>query len=461
MRPLSYRRISSITLSALLICSLFIIANSSVSHASSTSPDEVGAASGSNRFVVWSDKTPGNWETFFRRSTDNGATWKPIANLSNNPGSSTNPEIAVSGSNVYLVWSQSNADNTVSDINFRRSTDNGATWKPVVKVASNIGGTAPQVITSASNVYIIWGQNNGEIYITRSTDNGVTWKPIFNLSSNAGTSSAEQIAVSGANVYVVWMQRSASGSSIDVLFRRSTDNGATWKSKVNLSTSGLVHEPPELAVSGSNIHVVWNQDNQVFARSSTDGGSTWKAVKNLASSPSENFRRPHVAASGSNVYVVYELSFTPQDVSTASCGSELQVELLFVRSGDKGANWTPPVSLYETFDGCGFTNIRPHILAIGSNVYVAWRVGASAFGETFFRASNDNGATWEESIPLLTANGFGPDLVMAASGSSVYVVVWTQGEVYFFRSLNSGETLEPKKNLSNNAGRSITPAFAA
>jgi BNR repeat protein len=464
MSPLSLRKSTSILLSALLITTLFVIANSSVSHASSTSPDEVDAVSGSNRFVVWSDKTPGNWEIFFRRSTDNGATWKPIVNLSNNPGSSRNPGIAVSGSNVYLVWSQSNADNTVWDINFRRSTDNGATWKPVVKVASNIGGTAPQVITSASNVYMIWGQNNGEIYITRSADNGVTWKPIFNLSSNVGASTAAQIAVSGTNVYVVWMQSAASGSSTDVLFRRSTDNGATWKPKVNLSISGLVHEPPELAVSGSNIHVVWIQSNQVSARGSTDSGATWKSVKIIASSTIEVYDRPRVAAAGSSVYVVYEMWVDAPEVSTTSCGGEnVRLELQFATSADSGSTWKPSVELYEKgYGSCaaGNESIVSHILALGSNVYVAWREGGMAHGQAFFRASNDKGVTWQEILPLITSTGSGPGIDIAASSSSAYLVVWSWGEVYFYRSLDSGATIEPQKNLSNNTGRSTTAQIA-
>jgi BNR repeat protein len=451
MRSQTFRRISSITLSALLICSLFIIANSSVSHASSTSPDEVAAASGSNRFVVWSDKTPGNWEIFFRRSTDNAATWKPIVNLSNEPGSSTNPEIAVSGANVYLVWSQSNAAGTLWDISFRRSTDNGATWKPTVKVASNVGGTAPQVVSAGSNVYVLWEQNNGEIYVRRSTNNGATWQAIVNLSNNPGASTDGQIAVSGANVYVMWFQRSAADSSLtDVFFRRSTDGGATWKSAVNLSKSGNALDP-DLAVSGSNIHVVWNQNNQIFARSSTDSGATWNSARNISSTAGDL----RVAASGSNVYVTYVRY--DYEISTASCGGEVQIELLFVGSKDNGATWKPPVTLYEIFDSCGEIGVEHHLSALGSKAYVIWVVSNYGNGVFFFRASTNYGATWGQAITILAKNGH---VEIAASGSSVYLVVWSYGEIYFFRSLDNGATWEPKKNLSHNAGQSNNAQFA-
>ena len=91
------------------------------------SSGDVSAASGSNRFVVWEDNTPGNYDILFKRSADNGATWQAVKNLSNNPGHSYNPQIVVSGSNVYVVWLQIDSGGTMEDILVRRSADNGAT----------------------------------------------------------------------------------------------------------------------------------------------------------------------------------------------------------------------------------------------------------------------------------------------------------------------------------------------
>jgi hypothetical protein len=69
MKACNFRIIGSISFSALLISSLYVIANPGAASATNTDADEVGEASGSNRFVVWSDATPGNFEIFFRRST--------------------------------------------------------------------------------------------------------------------------------------------------------------------------------------------------------------------------------------------------------------------------------------------------------------------------------------------------------------------------------------------------------
>lgn len=88
-----------------LLLSSFVSIIGGMNHAEAqeTSSSEVSAASGSNRFVVWTDESTGNPDIFFRRSTDNGATWQPALNLSNNPGRSLHPQIAVSGSNVHVL----------------------------------------------------------------------------------------------------------------------------------------------------------------------------------------------------------------------------------------------------------------------------------------------------------------------------------------------------------------------
>jgi hypothetical protein len=54
------------------------------------------AASGNNVYVVWHDNTPGNFDIFYKRSTDGGANFGSTVNISNNFEDSTNPAVAVS-----------------------------------------------------------------------------------------------------------------------------------------------------------------------------------------------------------------------------------------------------------------------------------------------------------------------------------------------------------------------------
>ena len=209
-------RIGSIFLAALIVATVFVAGNGFVNTSNADSdrepdmramptsdnaasdPGQVVIASGSNRFAVWQDFTPGNYDIFFRRSTDNGATWKSSVNLSNNPGVSRYPQLALSGSNVYIAWEQSDAGGSQSDIFFRRSLDGGATWGSKVNLSQNGHSIEPVLAAVGSSVYAAWISPiccDNDIFFERSTDNGSTWSPSKNLGSNAaGRSVAPQIA---------------------------------------------------------------------------------------------------------------------------------------------------------------------------------------------------------------------------------------------------------------------------
>ncbi|MGH9878504.1 MAG: WD40/YVTN/BNR-like repeat-containing protein [Nitrososphaera sp.] len=155
-------------------------------------------SAGGNVYVVWEGENEGNYEIYIRRSIDKGATWKPIFNLSSNPGPSTGEEVAVSGSNVYVVWGQIKSGGGLSDIFFSGSVDGGATWKPFKNLSQNSHSRGPQVAASDSSVYAAWidyGGNNEDISFRRSTDKGATWTAVQELCNNIGVSIEPRIGV--------------------------------------------------------------------------------------------------------------------------------------------------------------------------------------------------------------------------------------------------------------------------
>lgn len=94
------------------------------------------ATSGDNTYIAWWTNKTGNDEVMFRSSTDNGATFGDKINLSNSTNSeSQDAEIAAQGDNVIISWWERNV--TSNEPVVRMSTDNGQTFGPILKLASN------------------------------------------------------------------------------------------------------------------------------------------------------------------------------------------------------------------------------------------------------------------------------------------------------------------------------------
>jgi hypothetical protein len=109
------------------------------------------AASGNNVYVVWSDARPGRYQDiFYTRSTNGGANFGWILNLSNNNGASSVPAVAASGNNVYVVWGDTTPGN--QDIFYTRSTNGGANFGSAVNLSNNSGQSASQDVAASNNL---------------------------------------------------------------------------------------------------------------------------------------------------------------------------------------------------------------------------------------------------------------------------------------------------------------------
>jgi Tol biopolymer transport system component len=214
----------------------------------------------SSIFIVWQEYTPGNAEIFFKRSNDGGGTWSTSKRLTNNAGNSEDPAIAAAGSNLYVVWSDDTQGN--HEIFFKRSNDGGATWAATRRVTNNAGRSElPAIAVDGFNISVAWMDDtpgNREIYFKRSIDGGVVWAASKRLTNNTGESFAPAIAVDGANIYVSWDDYTP--GNIEIYFKRSVNRGVNWTATRRLTNNAGASLSPALAVNGSSIYVVW-EDN--------------------------------------------------------------------------------------------------------------------------------------------------------------------------------------------------------
>ena len=179
--------------------------------------------------VVWEDNTPGNYDIFFTRSNDGGITFSSPKNLSNSPGSAHGAEIVTDSSgNINVVWQDNGSGDY--DIFFTRSADEGTTFAPVKNLSNNPGYSGlfnppgPSgfqiALYSRGNINVVWGDTtlgNEDIFVTRSSNGGATFSTPQNLSNDLGSSLNPQIAVDSSGVIsVVWVDNTS--GNYDIFF---------------------------------------------------------------------------------------------------------------------------------------------------------------------------------------------------------------------------------------------------
>ena len=182
--------------------------------------------------VVWFEDVSGNCEIFYKRSTDSGATWSSPTRLSWTAENSETPSLAVdSCSRVHVVWFDETPGNW--EIFYKRSTDLGATWGAPTRMTwtPNNSYSASVSIGFDNRVHVAWYErtsaSNNDIFYKRSTDGGTTWLAPVRLTWNSGRSYSPAIAADTASrVHLVWKDETP--GNFEIFYKRSDDMGVSW-----------------------------------------------------------------------------------------------------------------------------------------------------------------------------------------------------------------------------------------
>lgn len=208
------------------------------------------------------------------------------------------------------------------------------------------------------------------------------------------------IAVSGDNVYVTWWDNKTGNN--EVFFARSTDNGKTFDTTINLSNATGASADNEISAQGDNVYVTWWDNKtgnwEVFSRASTDNGETFNDAVMLKALGTAKFKLippPRdriaidslVASSGDNQYVLWWDNRTGNH------------EVQFAKSADNGKTFGNTTNISDSPD---MNSVGARIDAEGDNIYITWFDTNIETGQknAFFRASDDNGDTFGNQITL-------------------------------------------------------------
>ena len=290
--------------------------------------------------VIWADNTPGNREIYYKRSTDAGTTWSTAKRLTWTPGFSYFPAIAIdSGNAIHIVWYDDTPGNY--QIYYKKSTDGGTTWNAIKRLTWNSGMSCdPTIATdSTDGIHIAWYDyppySDAEIYYKSSTDAGTTWSTAKRLTWTTGESLSPAIAIDSTGIiYVAWSDLITESfvDQTEIYGSRSTDGGMTWSGAQRLTwTSGYTYYPAIAAGSGSHFHIICTDrtpgNYELYHKRSMDGGIAWNAPKRLTWTPGSSDLPAVAIDSDDHIHVIW-----PDDTPGYH-------EIYYKQSTDEGTTW--------------------------------------------------------------------------------------------------------------------------
>ena len=278
------------------------------------------AAVENNVYVVWTDNTSGHKEVLFRMSTNEGKAFGKVLTISDENTNAYHPEITASGTNVFVIWNNLDADKG-NHILLRHSIDGGSIFDSKMEIGVGVKDSFPKVAADDSNFFVVWdvkgydnntkvmykngqdnnaslndktvdlnqGKNGGEsqilskgnhilvswtsnsgmegneLSLVKSDDFGISFGNIVKVSNGIKPSNVETVMVDN-NLFVVWQE--SVHDAEEILLKKSTDRGITFSQTVDLSNNDGISECPSIAVTEGKLHIVWQDksagNNEVF-----------------------------------------------------------------------------------------------------------------------------------------------------------------------------------------------------
>ncbi|MBI1729056.1 exo-alpha-sialidase [Candidatus Acetothermia bacterium] len=273
----------------------------------------------------------------------------------------------------------------------------------------------------------------------------------LNLSKGPGNSLFPAIATSGQNVYVVWDDDRA-GDAEEIFFSRSTDGGVTFSDPQNLSHNSGASRNPAVAASGDDVYVVWEDESlgssEIFYLVSRDGGATFSVPMNISQNAGSS-TLPDLALVNGVLYVAW------QDETFGNS------EILLSSSFDRGQSFLTARNLSQS-KGLSWS---PAIAADGTDLYVVWEEGTQDTREIYFTGSLNGGVAFTAPKVISGTAMFATAPAVAALGGHLYVT-WTQEmsasnyDIFLTQSADRGQSLTQPENISKSQSYSGASVIA-
>jgi predicted neuraminidase len=331
--------------------------------------------------LVWEDDTPGNYDVYYKKSTDGGGTWTVSKRLTWTAGSSSHPAIAVDSEDTLHVVYDETAPGDY-EIYYLRSADGGDTWSAPKRLTwtKERSWDAAIAVDSSDGLHVFWADaipGNFEIYYKKSPDGGVTWSTNKRLTWTADDSFGPSIAVDpSGDLYAAWYDYTPGPA--DIYYKKSTDGGAVWSTTKRLTwTADNSFYPYLIAGASGHLYVAWEDETpgkaEIYFKKSSDGGAAWSINKRLTWNADDSWTPAIAFAPSGDLHLVWS-DYTPGN-------SEIQ----YKKSTDKGATRTTTKRLTWT---SGTSQYPVMAIDPSGNIHVVWSDHTPGNYEIYYKKGN-------------------------------------------------------------------------
>jgi hypothetical protein len=244
-----------------------------------------------NIFIAWEDERNGitDFDIYFTKSSDGGTSFvSPDVNVDDDTGLrlQKNPRIAVTTSGtkeLYLTWQDERKEIGNYDIFFSKSSDDGASWgdgsdnNNDKRINDNLVSSQenPDIaLDSAGNIVVVWDDERDEVsrdvYISRSADSGTSWssnKRLVDAATNTADQSNPVIATNGKYFSIAWLDNRDGQTQTDIYFAYSSNEGYDFGPflKVDQGPSDTIQSAPSIVVNGADtVFLAWDDNRDAL-----------------------------------------------------------------------------------------------------------------------------------------------------------------------------------------------------
>jgi len=167
---------------------------------------------GGTIWVVWTRDTgvSGKYDLFYKTSSDYGLNWSNETRLTTDPSWDLSPSITqTSDGSIWVAWSSFRTGDY--DLFYKTSSDYGLTWTPDTQLTADPDyDERPSVVQDVSgSIWVVWHSDragsDSDLFYKTSSDYGLTWSLDAPLTSdNTDDTSPSATSTDDARIWVAW-----------------------------------------------------------------------------------------------------------------------------------------------------------------------------------------------------------------------------------------------------------------